>query len=398
MFLLIPGFLSANAQVTGPVLKAEEFHSYFDEFAAEEKEMLGTVPAVQWTWFAANIPWLDIPDKEMEKTYYFRWYAFQKHLVKTKDGYLISEFMDDVPWSGKFNMVDAAAGHHIREARWLRDPEYVEDYTRFWFGPDGEPRRYSFWAADSVYQVFLSTGNRDFATSLLPSMVSNYEAWEATHRDVNHIYWQSDDRDGMEDSISGGGYRPTINSYMAGDAAAISRIASLAGKEEIASRFRDKEEEQRSFIETRLWNPKDHFYETVARPGQGKSSNVRELIGYLPWYFDLAGHGHDEAWRQLSDPHGFAGKYGPTTAERRNSKFNQPMYHECLWNGPSWPFATTQTLVALANLLNSPEQRIMNEKDYFQLLQAYSSSQRIRLSGGKEVPWIDEDLNADTGE
>jgi hypothetical protein len=129
-----------------PVLQPEASHHFFVEFVENEKEMLGTAPALPWNWFVANIPWIDIPDKEMERIYYFRWYAFQKHIVKTKDGYLISEFLDNVPWSGKLNMIDTAAGHHIREARWLRNPEYVEDYTRFWFGPDGEPRRYSFWA------------------------------------------------------------------------------------------------------------------------------------------------------------------------------------------------------------------------------------------------------------
>lgn len=359
--------------------------------------MLGTAPPVPWDWFVANIPWLDIPDKEMERIYYFRWYSFQKHIVRGPNGYLISEFLDDVPWAGKRNMIDTAAGHHIREARWLRDPEYVDDYAEFWFGPEGEPRRYSFWAADSVYQLFLATGDRDLAVSLLPSLVKNYESWEKTHQDANGLFWQIDDRDGMEDSISGSGYRPTINSYMYGDAVAISRIADMAGQDEIKNAYRLKAEHLRDRINERLWNPHDDFYETVSRSDPDGWSGDRELIGYIPWYFNLPSPKYDKAWKLLFDSDGFWGKFGPTTAERRNPRFGYKVRHECLWNGPSWPYATTQTLVALANVLNGPTQGVVGSDDYFRLLEAYTSSQHIQLPNGHVIPWIDEDLDADTG-
>jgi hypothetical protein len=389
---------ASNKSAGTVVLRADTFQHYFSDFARDEQEMLGSAPAVPWDWFVANIPWLDIPDKEMERTYYFRWYAFQKHIGKSEDGFLISEFLDDVSWSGKHNMIDAAAGHHIREARWLRNPEYVDDYTKFWFGPDGEPRRYSFWAADSVYQLFLATGDRNFALSLLPALDKNYRLWESAHKDANGLYWQVDDRDGMENSISGSGYRPTINSYMYGDAVAISRLAELAGQRKMAESYRGKADQLRALIEGRLWNSKDDFYETVPRQDSDAWTGDRELIGFIPWYFDIPPPQHDTAWKLLFDPQGFAGQFGPTTAERRNPRFGFQVAHECLWNGPSWPFATTQTLVALANLLNGPQPNVVNDADYFRLLQAYAYSQRIQTPDGKVIPWIDEDLDADTGQ
>lgn len=401
LVLLLPTIVvasKAKQDIDTSVLKASDYHHYFVDFTHDEQEIVGSAPPLPWDWFVSNIPWLDIPDKEMERIYYFRWYAFQKHIVQGPNGYLITEFLDDVPWSGKRNMIGAAAGHHIREARWLRDPEYVNDYTKFWFGPEGEPRRYSFWAADSVYQLFLATGDRDLAISLLPALVRNYEAWEETHQDPNGLFWQLDDRDGMEDSISGNGYRPTINSYMYGDAIAISRIAEMAGQTGIASTYHDKASTLRLLIERRLWNPSDKFYETVARKSVDGWTNDRELVGYIPWYFDIPEPQHVIAWKLLFDSRSFEGRYGPTTAERSNPRFNYKVHHECLWNGPSWPFATTQTLVALANLLNGPEQHVMTDADYFRLLQTYTLSQHIRLPNGKIIPWIDEDLNADTGD
>jgi hypothetical protein len=389
--------IGQNHSLAKPILNPDSYRHYFDQFADEEQEMLGSAPSVPWNWFVTNLPWLDIPDREMERIYYFRWYAFQKHIMQTPDGYLISEFLDNVPWAGKFNTINAAAGHHIREARWLRNPEYASNYAKFWFGPDGEPRRYSFWAADSVYQLSMSTGDRKIATSLLPSLIKNYESWEATHRDGDGLFWQIDDRDGMEDSISGNGYRPTINSYMFGDAVAISRIAEMAGQDQIAARYRAKADALHKAIENRLWNPLDQFYETVPRHKSDDWSGDRELIGYIPWYFDIPSKDRAVAWKLLFDPDGFAGKYGPTTAERRNPRFGYKANHECLWNGPSWPFATTQTLVALANLLNGPNQSVMSNFDYFRLLTSYVDSQHIQMANGKVIPWIDEDLSSDTG-
>jgi hypothetical protein len=381
-----------------PVLNAENYRPLFADFVQQEREMLGHAPALPWDWFVKNIPLLDVPDHELEEIYYFRWYAFQKHIKKTPDGYVISEFLDDVPWAGKFNTINAAAGHQIREARWLRESAYVDQYAKFWFGPNGKPRRYSLWAADSVYQLYLATGDRAFAENLLPALEKNYQGWESSHQDENGLYWQIDDRDGMEYSISGTGYRPTINSYMYGDAIAIAQIAEMAGQLKASALYHAKADKLKELIEGRLWNSQDDFYETVPRHAQGGWIGGRELIGYIPWYFNIPTASHDGAWKYLFAPDGFDGKYGPPTAERRNPRFDYPVKHECLWNGPSWPFATTQTLVALANLLNGPKQKVIGDSDYLRLISTYTHSQHLKLPDGKVIPWIDEDLNADTGE
>ncbi len=385
--------LPANA-----LLNPESFHSCFTRFAAQEHAFLKDAPSLKWEWFERNIPWLDVPDKSLEEIYYFRWYSFQKHIRQTPDGLVIDEFLDDVPWAGKYNTINAAALHHLREVRWLRDPVYADQYSRFWFSPDGEPRRYSFPAADAVYSVFLANGDKALPIALLPDLVRNYDEWGTTHRDPNGLFWQIDDRDGMEDSIGGSGYRPTINSYMYGDAIAISKIAAMAGDPVLSQKYAEKAKQIRHLVETRLWNPQAEFYETVPRKPSASWVNVRELIGYVPWYFDLPHPDRAIAWKQFNNPEGFAGKYGPTTAERRSPRFRFAVDHECLWNGPSWPFATTQTLVALANLLNGPSQSVIGKEQYFALLSTYAHSQYIKLPDGSSIPWIDEDLDADTGQ
>jgi hypothetical protein len=398
LLALVPRSAAAQLQPKSELLHPEAYHHFFVEFVQQERMFLNDDPVDEWPWMLRNIPWLDVPDRDLEDIYYFRWYSFQKHIRLTPDGYIIDEFLDNVPWAGKFNAIDCAAEDHLKEARWLRDPVYANDDARFWLSPDGEPRRYSFAAADSVYSVSLAQGNSKLIADLLPSLVSNYGAWERTHQDPNGLFWQIDDRDGMEDSIGGSGYRPTINSYMYGDATAIAKMAAMTGDHTLEEQYAKKAEDLRALVENRLWNPNDKFYETVPRGSGADWVDVRELIGYVPWYFDLPHADRSVAWKQLTDPKGFAGKYGPTTAERRSPRFRFAFPHECLWNGPSWPFATTQTLVALANLLNGPSQSAIGSDAYREILAEYVLSQHIQLPNGKMIPWIDEDLDPDTGQ
>ena len=349
----------ANAQQkpAAALLHPESYHHYFTEFAEQEQRVSeGPTGSSRGRGLSRIFPGSMSRTRIWSKSTTSAGTPFKSTSDHTPDGFIIDEFLDDVPWAGKYNSIDAAAADHLKEARWLRDPAYADQYARFWFSPDGEPRRYSFAAADAIYSVYLANGDKGLVTGLLPALVSNYEAWEKTHQDPNGLFWQIDDRDGMEDSIGGSGYRPTINSYMYGDAVAISRIAALSGDKALSEQYATKAEKLRPLMEDRLWDPDAEFYETVPRESGATWVGVREEIGYVPWYFDLPHADHVVAWKQLTDPQGFLAKYGPTTAERRSPRFRFEYPHECLWNGPSWPFATTQTLVALANLLNGAPQ------------------------------------------
>ena len=118
----------------------------------------------------------------------------------------------------------------------------------------------------------------------------------------------------------------------------------------------------------------------------------REGIGFIPWYFHLPKPGHEEAWRQLTDEDGFWAPFGLTTAERRHPQFRKRGCCQCEWDGAVWPFATAQTLHAMANLLNDYEQDVVDRQDYFAALERYVESQYYR---GR--PYIGEYLDESTG-
>jgi len=349
-------------------------------------------------WMRVNVPVFQCPDRDLEEIYHFRWWTYRKHIRKTPVGFVLTEFLPDVSWAGKYNTISCAAGHHFYEGRWIRNREYLNDYARFWFGADGEARRYSFWAADAIRAAALVSGDHALAGDLLPALIANYRAWEHYHRDPNHLFWQLDDRDGMEYSLGGSGYRPTINSYMYGDAKAIASIASFANDNSNRIAFERESDSLRKLVNSELWDASAAFYKSKPRGDGALPVDVREQIGFVPWYFNLPPPGKEAAWEQLFDSQGFYGRFGPTSAERRSKGYFAAHDHECLWNGPSWPFATTQTLVALANLLNNYQQPFVTKANYVRLLQTYARSQHRRKSDGSVVPWIDEDLNPDTGQ
>ncbi len=389
------------------ILKPDSFRHYAEAFNQSDHELYsgGISNADAWAFLKENIPLFDCPDKDIEEIYYFRWWTFRKHIAQTPAGFVISEFLPPVGWAGKFNTISCAAGHHLHEGRWLSDPRFLDDYSKFWFRGGGEPRRYSFWAAESIWARYLVTGDRRLPLELLPDLIRNYEAWESDHRDPNGLFWQEDDRDGMECSISGTldpkheGYRPTINSYMYGDAAALAQLALLAGQTQAAEKFRAKAAELKRLVQERLWNSEANFFEVLPRNGGDRLTGVREEHGFTPWYFGLPDAAQAVAWKQLTDPRGFYAPFGPTTAEQRDPRFAVSYQgHECQWNGPSWPFATAVTLTALANVLNDCVQNAVSAADYFDLLKIYTRSQHLRRDDGSVVPWIDEDLNPLNGD
>jgi hypothetical protein len=346
------------------VLKAEAYKRYADAYSAGDNELYkGHFPnAAAWDFLKDNIPLLDCPDEEIQRTYYFRWWTYRKHIKQSPAGWIVDEFLPNVSWAGKYNAISCPAGHHLYEGRWLRDPQYLNDYSAFWFGPDGDPRRYSFWAADAVWQRACVSGDTNLPVRLLPGLIANYAEWEKTHRDPNGLYWQVDDRDGMECSISGSlhpkkqGYRATINSYQYGDALAIARIAAWAGKPDVARDYRAKAAALKKLVQDKLWDADDQFFKVIPRGGAA-FSDARELHGFTPWYVNLPDPQYAVAWKQAVDPQGFFAPFGLTSAEQRHPKYAIAYAgHECQWNGPVWPFATSITLTGLANLLNGPAQ------------------------------------------
>ena len=120
---------------------------------------------------------------------------------------------------------------------------------------------------------------------------------------------------------------------------------------------------------------------------------MREAIGYIPWYFNMPkAEKFDAAWTKLMDENAVLAPYGHTTAERNHPLFRKAGCCNCEWDGAVWPFATSQTLTAMANFMNNYSQNVVSQNEYFRLLELYVESQYHR---GR--PYIGEYLDEVTG-
>ncbi len=398
LFVLLSNLTAAPA-----VLKPSEFAQYVATFNSLDTTQIDLLIPNEnaWQWMATNVPLFNCPDKQLEEAYYFRWWTFRKHIKQTPQGFVVTEFLAPVHHAGQYNTISCAFGHHLAEGSWLRDSRPLDEYVRFWFhsGPDGAPalhfHKFSSWAAAAVWNRYLVDGNSKFVVGLLDDLVNDYAQWETERLAPNGLFWQFDVADGMEESISGSrtrtNFRPTINSYMAANAQAIAHIAKLAGRTDVATQFDTKAKVLRAKLIDQLWDPKAQFFKV--RLDDGTLSDAREEIGYIPWMFGLAEAKHIVAWRQLADPSGFFAPRGIATAERRHPDFRTHGSGSCEWDGAVWPFATSQTLNGLINVLRGPPQSVVANRDFFDAMRTYG---RAHYKDGK--PYIGEYYDEMTGD
>lgn len=392
---------SADADSTAAVLNYDDYAHYADYFNnMEDENIVTTIPNSQSSdWMSRNIPLFDCPEKDFEEMYYYRWWSLRKHIKRTPVGYGMTEFLVQRSYADKYNLIACAIGHHIMESRWLRDTTYLHQILNTWYhGNDGKPMqkmtKFSSWNPAAVYEAYKVLGDTSFVMGLKPSLEDEYARWKRTNRLKNGLYWQGDVQDGMEESISGGRRkqyaRPTINSYMYGNARALSAINALAGDKDREREYGLEADTLKSLIKGKLWSEKQNFFETM----RGDTlAAVREAIGYIPWYFNLPDdRKYDEAWKQVNDEKGFSAPYGLTTAERRHPQFRSHGVGKCEWDGAIWPFATSQTLTAMANYLNDYDSPVVSDSTFFKQMQLYVESQHHR---GR--PYIGEYLDEKNG-
>ena len=235
----------------------KKISEYVEKFNANDKEiMIQAIANSQAAdWLIENVPVFECPDKTIEETYYFRWWTYRKHIKLTPDGYVITEFLPDVPWAGLYNTINAAVGHHLNEGRWLKNHQkYMPDYIKFWFSGKGNIYSYSSWIIAAVYEYCVVTDDYLTALELLDEFDKYYEEVEKRNLTEYNLFWSNDDRDAMELSVSGSGLRPTLNAYMCANAFAISKIAEKAKREDLRRKYIKKAEVLKETVQKYLWD------------------------------------------------------------------------------------------------------------------------------------------------
>jgi hypothetical protein len=359
-------------------------------------------------WYLDNIPFFECSDKQIEQVYYYRWKLYKAHIRHVGDNsYVITEFINHVPWDrDPYCTINAASMHHIYEGRWLRDNSYMDGYINYLYQGGGNNRRYSESIADAAYARYLVNADSAFIVKQLDSMQQMYGEWSDHFDSTRNLYYipampdateytiASIDASGGKDGFDDGeAYRPTINSYMYGNAMAIARIAAMKGDINASKEYLQRAAILKTNVEHHLWNDSlQHFTDRFKVSNQyvryWDFIRGRELAGIIPWYFNLPADDqtHNASWKHIVDTTNLLGKFGLRTNEPSYQYyFKQFVFFEgqrgSQWNGPSWPYQTSQAITSMANFLNNYNQDVITKSDYLKILRLYT--QQHYLPEGK---------------
>lgn len=350
-------------------------------------------------WYLANIPFFECSDKQIEQVYYYRWKMYKAHIRNVGDNsYVITEFINHVAWDREpYCTINAASMHHIYEGRWLKDDRYMNGYINYLYQNGGNNRSYSESIADAAYARFLVNNDSSFLINQLDSMKSIYNQWSDHWDSTKQMYYipampdateytiASIDASGGTAGFEGGeAFRPTMNSYIYGNALAISNIAALKNDKKTHDLYLQKANALKANIERNLWNDSlQHFVDRFKVNNRyvhyWDFIRGRELAGMIPWYFNLPADipAYNAAWKHTTDTGYLLGSYGLRTNEPSYEYyFKQFIYYMgqrgSQWNGPSWPFQTSLALTGMANFLNNYDQQVITNADYLKLLRLYT--------------------------
>lgn len=390
---------------------ADTWATYVPAFNRTDEELYkNAIPnSAAEEFLRANAPSFECPDKEIERTYHFRWWTYRKHLRKAAGGWIVSEFLPPVGWAGPEGTINCASGHHVREGRWLSGGNFVYDYLRFLLerGRTRERGAYAWWPATSLGDWLDVTGETEKALSLLPLLKENFAAWERgwsyggwfwIGKDgERNLFAITDGYEGTEMSLTGVGYRPLVNAAMYGEAKALERFCRLVKDVSGADFYRGCAAALELAVKRQLWDSEKRFFLTMRL--DGVRTPVRELHGYAPWYFGLPlDRSYDCAFGWLTREDGFFAPKGLAFPERSAKGFVLAYEgHACQWNGPSWPLATSVALTALGRHLQSGGKGDSSGA-FHRLLHQYAEQHRRTREDGTVVPWIDENVNPLTGD
>ena len=117
------------------LLDPEDYKEHFTE--GSPSPSAGQVNESTFRWAQEQIPFFEVDNANILAAYYYRVKSYRSHLIHTEFTdcpWVVSEFGPAVHWGGAYGTINAAAGHQIREGRWIRDPVYMDSFARFWFG------------------------------------------------------------------------------------------------------------------------------------------------------------------------------------------------------------------------------------------------------------------------
>lgn len=167
-----------------------------NEYISHDDEMHEKDFVTQSEWLFQNVPFIETPDTLIDRVYYFRWKNLLACLSKRReDGRY--EFCESAPGSYYHKYIDCAQGAHVRDARWIKNTKYLNDYI------DLTPCEEAYWnyLADSVWQKYLLDSDKETLKRNFEKLLARFHSRDKNFNPDVGLYFTKGDNEGQEAGV-----------------------------------------------------------------------------------------------------------------------------------------------------------------------------------------------------
>jgi len=193
-----------------------------NEYISHDDEVHERDCVTQNEWLLQNVPFIETPDTLLDKVYYFRWKNLLACLSKRReDGKY--EFCESAPGSYYHKYIDCAQGAHVRDARWIKNRKYLNDYI------DLTPSKEAYWnyLADSVWQKYLIDSDKDSLDKNFEKLLARFSSRDNNFDRNAGLYFTKGDNEGQEAGVGCFDFVERELSYKATHTSRDSRVEAL---------------------------------------------------------------------------------------------------------------------------------------------------------------------------
>jgi hypothetical protein len=337
----------------------------------------------RWHAWFERVPQLACSDPYLETYYWYRWYGL--HLNATAAGHGNHRWPSMCEGIGFFHQpISYSAQCHVRELRWLDNPEHARGVLRTFFGNQREDgslhgRVYAnhltgtdYYHADwggALMALESAWPDPAFIAELYPAM-ARFGDWMVRTRDADGTgmfdvvdqyetgqeymsrYQAVDpdaDRYGWENRLRLKGIDVTVYAYVL--FRTLQRHAATGGDK--PGKWKTRAERTRDAVRGRMWDAASGMFSDV-NPATWQRTGVKAAVCFYPYFTDLVDASHVAGLKQtLLNPAHFWTDFPVPSSSVDDPLFNaeaewKGKRHVCPWNGRTWPMTNSHIVEALA--------------------------------------------------
>ncbi|MBD8080027.1 Ig-like domain-containing protein [Cellulosimicrobium arenosum] len=284
---------------------------------AEYEEFRDLDPAAAYTehvtaynaWWADNIPFLDTPEDNIDKTLFYRWWLMRFNFLDADvpgNDYQFPTTMEGV--LGYNNAIDLTIGMFLDDLKYLRDPawsygtwvsagETAGAQGQYRDNP-GDPANWSAshtqYISESAWQSYQIHGGPSSVAKTLGTYAERDTAGELATLDTNDNFlldtnwnaWTGNDADAVSFDWADGRLDRAETAYVYSGAMAGAEALDVAGETDRADALRDTAQDVKDAVLDVLWDPEDDLL-LHAVASTGEQVPWKEINNYYPYSVGL---------------------------------------------------------------------------------------------------------------